>query len=55
MVHSTCRAPASTPASELATASPRSSWQCTEKTALSEFGTRSRTMRNIAPYSSGVA
>jgi hypothetical protein len=37
-----------TPASELATAMPRSLWQCTENTALSEFGTRSRTMRNSA-------
>ena len=42
MVHSICRAPALTPASELATAMPRSLWQCTEKRALSEFGTRSR-------------
>src|SRR5690606_41034455 len=31
MVHSTWRAPAVTAASELATASPRSLWQCTEK------------------------
>ncbi len=44
MVHSTCRAPPSTPASEFATARPRSSWQWTENTALSESGTRSRTV-----------
>ncbi len=42
MVHSIWRAPALTPASEFATAMPRSSWQCTEKRARSEFGTRSR-------------
>ena len=30
MVHSTCRAPAFTPASALAVAMPRSLWQCTE-------------------------
>ncbi len=55
IVHSICRAPPATPASELATASPRSSWQWTEKTALSELGTRSRTARNIAWYSAGTA
>ena len=33
MVHSICRAPARTPASEFATAMPRSLWQCTEKRA----------------------
>src|SRR5574343_454184 len=38
MVHSTCRAPFLTAAKELATASPKSLWQCTEKIALSEFG-----------------
>ena len=48
MVHSICRAPPATPASELATARPRSLWQCTEKIALSAFGTRSRTVRNMA-------
>ncbi len=53
-VHSIWRAPARTPASEFATAMPRSSWQCTEKRALSEFGTRSRTIRNRAKYSSGT-
>ena len=54
MVHSICRAPAFTPASEFATAMPRSLWQCTENTALSEFGTVSRTFRNISKYSSGT-
>jgi hypothetical protein len=44
-VHSICRAPPAMPASEFATAMPRSLWQCTENTALSEFGTRSRTVR----------
>ena len=33
IVHSTCLAPAETPAKELATAKPRSLWQCTEKIA----------------------
>ncbi len=46
--HSIWRAPARIPASELATAMPRSSWQCTENRALSEFGTRSRTILNSA-------
>ena len=32
IAHSTWRAPACTPANELATASPRSSWQCTDST-----------------------
>ncbi len=54
IVHSICRAPPSTPASELATAMPRSLWQCTENTALSEFGTVSRTRRNRSRYSAGV-
>ena len=54
MVHSICRAPAITPDSEFATAMPRSLWQCVENTALSEFGTRSRTILNSSKYSSGV-
>ena len=38
-MHSICRAPPIfTPASEFATAMPRSLWQCTDQTALSEFG-----------------
>ncbi len=45
MVHSTWRAPLRTAARELATASPRSLWQCTENTALSELGTRSIRLR----------
>ena len=40
MVHSIWRAPPSTPASELATAMPRSLWQWVEKIALSVLGTR---------------
>ena len=54
MVHSIWRAPALTPASELATAMPRSSWQCTENTALSAFGTRSRSIVMRLKYSSGT-
>ena len=42
MVPSTWRAPFSTPASVLATAMPRSSWQCTLMTARSMLGTFSR-------------
>ena len=37
------------PASELATAMPRSLWQCAENRALSAFGTRSRSMAMSAP------
>ena len=40
IVHSICRTPPWTAAMLLATASPRSSWQCVLKTALSAFGTR---------------
>ena len=54
IVHSICLAPPATPAKELATARPRSSWQWVENTALSASGTRSRTVRNIASYSAGV-
>ncbi len=54
MVHSIWRAPAFTPASELATAMPRSLWQWVEKRALSELGTRSRSISNSAKYSSGT-
>ncbi len=39
IVHSICLAPASTPASELATAKPRSLWQWVEKITLSAPGT----------------
>ena len=56
MVHSTWRAPPIfTPASELATASPRSLWQCTDQIALSELGILSRSVRMKLPYSSGIA
>jgi len=48
IVLSICRAPAFKAASELATARPRSLWQCVENTALSAFATRSRTARNIS-------
>ena len=53
-VHSTCRAPAETAASELATARPRSLWQCTDRIALSMFGTRFSSMVISAAYSSGT-
>ena len=49
-VHSIWRAPACTPASEFATARPRSLWQCTENTALSASGTRSRTADQRAVF-----
>jgi hypothetical protein len=55
IVHSIWRAPAASAASELATASPKSSWQWVEKIARSDCGTFARTARNIAAYSSGVA
>ncbi len=55
-VHSTWRAPPIiTPASELATAIPRSLWQWTLQTALSELGIRVRRSRRNLPYSSGTA
>ena len=53
-VHSICRMPARTPAKEFATAMPRSSWQCAENRALSEFGTFSRNILMSAKYSSGT-
>jgi hypothetical protein len=52
--HSTWRAPTRTAASELATAIPRSLWQCTEITALSILGTFSRMLRMNSPNSSGM-
>ena len=56
MVHSIWRAPPIlTPASELATAMPRSLWQCTDQIALSEFGIRWRRFLMKFPYSSGMA
>ena len=39
IVHSICLAPAITPAKELATAKPRSLWQCVDNIALSMLGT----------------
>ncbi len=53
-VHSTCRAPASTAASEFATAMPRSLWQWVDQTTLSEFGTRSISMRMRSPHRDGT-
>ena len=54
MVHSTWRAPASTPARELATARPRSLWTWVEKITLSALGTRLRSMVMMSKYSCGV-
>ena len=50
---STCRAPFTMPASELATASPRSLWQWVETTTWP--GTASRTIRTSSPNSWGMA
>ncbi len=53
IVHSTCLAPPRTPASELATAIPRSSWQCVETTTPSPDTATIRAMS--ASYSHGIA
>ncbi len=53
-VHSTWRAPASTAARELATAMPRSLWQWVDQTTLSEFGTRSISVRMRSPHNEGT-
>ena len=56
MVHSIWRAPPiCTAASELATAMPRSLWQCTLHTALSEFGIFSRMFLMNSPNCCGTA
>ena len=55
IVHSICRAPARMAASELATAWPRSLWQCTESTALALFLTFSRIFMIRWNHSSGMA
>ena len=55
IVHSTWRTPPSNAARLLATASPRSSWQCVLKIALSAFGTRRRISSKNSRMSSGVA
>ena len=56
MVHSIWRAPPiCTAASELATAMPRSLWQCTDHTALSELGTFSRSLLMNSPNCCGTA
>ncbi len=52
MVHSTWRAPASMAVRELATAKPRSSWQCTLTMAV-EPSARA-TFPISSPYSLGV-
>ena len=53
MVTSTWRAPLTTPASVLAVAMPRSSWQWVETTALSMLSTCSIRYLIFAPNSSG--
>jgi hypothetical protein len=53
MVHSTWRAPATTAASEFATANPRSLWQCADSTARSPM--RLPTVVNIRSISVGSA
>ena len=55
IVHSTWRAPAEIAASEFATARPRSLWQWTDKTALSMFGTRFRSIEIRSANSEGMA
>ena len=55
IVHSIWPAPFSTPARLLATARPRSSWQCMLTTALSMLGTRSHSVRITLPMWAGVA
>ena len=52
-VHSICCTPASTAASEFATASPRSSWQCAERATSSSSGHSSRTCWKNDAYSCG--
>ena len=54
IVHSTCRTPPRTAARLLATARPRSLWQCVLNTARSAFGTRVVIARKNSPISSGV-
>ncbi len=54
IVTSAWRAPATRPASVLAVASPRSSWQWTDSTTPSIPGTSARIRAISAPNSSGV-
>ena len=55
IVHSTCRAPFMSAVSELATAWPRSLWQCTDRTTLSMPWTFSRMRAMRSPHSRGIA
>jgi hypothetical protein len=52
---STCLAPARRPATELAVARPRSSWQCTDHTTLFAPDTRERSSRSVSASSAGSA
>jgi len=54
MVHSTWRAPFITAASELATAMPRSLWQCVDQITLPLFGTCSINWRMRSPHRAGM-
>ena len=54
IVHSICRAPASTAARLFAVAMPRSLWQWVEKTTASAPGTRSISMRMSSALSRGA-
>ena len=54
IVHSTWRAPPITAANELATAMPKSLWQCVDQTTLSEFLTRAINCCIRSPQSAGI-
>jgi hypothetical protein len=54
IVHSTCRAPALIAAKLLATARPRSSWQCVLKMAFEALGTAAMMAVKNSAISSGV-
>ena len=54
IVHSTCLAPPITAAKELATAMPKSLWQCVDHTTLSLFGTRAINSRIRSPQGAGI-
>ena len=54
MVHSTWRAPFITAANELATAMPKSLWQCVLQITLSEFLTRVIKVAMRSPQGAGI-
>jgi hypothetical protein len=55
IAHSTWRAPARTPANEFATARPRSSWQCTDRTTSCSAGHQLVEPVEDRAYSCGIA